>query len=76
MTRDDIGERLAALEAQMTPLLDVPMALARLEGKVDQLVSKNGNGRKGSAVIAIVIPVAVSAFMALLVVILTHALQK
>ena len=74
---DGYGERVARLEAQMEPLLDVPEALARLEGKVDQVLS-NGHSGKGSRfnLLSALILAVSSAFVSLLVVILTHALGK
>jgi len=72
---DELGERVARLEAQMEPLLEVPQALGRLEGKVDQILI-NRNGRHGMSLIGTIITVFSSAFVALLVVILTHVLGK
>ena len=72
---DELGERVARLEAQMEPLLEVPKAIGRLEGKVDQILNNKGRGH-GMSIIGTIITVFSSAFVALLVVILTHVLGK
>jgi hypothetical protein len=72
MTSDEIGERVARLEAHMESLLEVPTSLARLEGKVDQIVKRNGTSKWTSVTVTALS----SAIVALLVVILTHALAK
>jgi hypothetical protein len=73
---EEIGERVARLEAQMEPLLKVPEALGRLEGKVDQILNgRGGNAMVGTIFVRVLLPLGALIFGAIATVVLAQVFR-